>query len=406
MDFRLTEEQKMIRKTVQEWGEDNLTPEAVRKMDTEGHPFPSFIPAGLAELGVLMGTIPLEDGGSALDWQTQALISEELGYYDPSGATLAACMAVMTGWGYTLNKYASERVKEEYIKPAIRGEKFVGIAATEPGGGSDVAAFKSKAERDGDHWVLNGEKTFISGVEEACEWGGGYWVNVRTGPPPKDAHHKNMTAFFVPVDAEGVQPAKPYRDSGRNAVSTSGFQMDNVRIPAEFMLGEEGRGFYQTMEGFDNARILIAAGTAGVTRRILDDAMDYIKEREAFGRPIAKYEGIQFELVELYRELEAQRLITYKTAWMQDQRYQEDAFHPTEVAKWISMGKWKGPQLAVRAANRAMHWLGAAGYSDEYLFELAWRGNMSFCVGAEGAENIQKLVIGRELLGKDYIPYK
>ncbi len=406
MDFTLTNEQELIKESLREWCERNIPMERIREMETAGHPLPDDIPKGLGELGVLMGTVPEEDGGSGLDWFTQALVAEEIGYADISAATVAACMAVMTGWGYTINKYASDKVKKEAVVPALKGQKFIGIAATEPGGGSDVSSHKSTAKKDGDHWILNGEKTFISGVEEARKWGGGYWVNVNTNNAPDGPPHKNMSAFYVPVDAEGFEPDEPYRDAGRLALSTSGFRMENVRVPEENLFGEVGRGFYYTMEGFDNARILIAAGNVGTVQRILDDGMEYIKEREAFGRPIAKFEGIQFELVELYRELEELRLLVYKTAWMQDQRYQNNKFKPTEVAKWISMCKWKGAELAVKAADRAMHWLGAAGYSDEYPFEMAWRGNMSYSVGAEGAKNIQKLVVGRELLGKEYIPYK
>jgi acyl-CoA dehydrogenase len=154
----------------------------------------------------------------------------------------------------------------------------------------------------------------------------------------------------------------------------------------------------------------------GVTQRIIDEAIPYIKERIVFGKPLAKFEGIQFDLADIYKEMEACRLLYQKTAWMQDVRYEEEGwaerkakastFKPTEIAKWISIIKWKAPHLALHAANRAMHWLGAAGYTDEYPFEMAWRGVMSYCCGAEGGENIQKIVIGRELLGNEFIPYK
>lgn len=406
MDFELTEEQLLIKESVRDWCERNLTLDRIREMEKEGYPYPSDIAEGLGSLGIIMGPVPEEHGGQGLDWLTQTLIAEEIGYADVTIATAAAFMAVMTGWGFNLDKYCSERVRDEAIRPAIKGKKFVGIAATEPGGGSDVAAFKSTGKKDGDEWVLNGEKTFISGIEEAKIWGGGYWVNVRTGPKLPEAAHRNMSAFYVPVDADGFEADVPYRDAGRHSLSTSGFRMENVRIPAEYMLGEEGKGFYHTMEGFDNARLLIGASAVGVTQRLLEIAMEYIKEREVFGHPLAKYEGIQFELAELYREMEATRLMCYKTAWMQDKRYEENKFKPTEVAKWISLIKWKAPHLALRAANRTMHWLGAAGYTDEYPMEMAWRGVMSYCVGAEGGENIQKIVIGRELLGKEYVPYK
>ncbi|NIW16650.1 acyl-CoA dehydrogenase [Candidatus Bathyarchaeota archaeon] len=415
-DFSETEEQKLIVNSVKEWCEKNLTAEKVRMMDDKGHPFPKEIVEGLCTLGYVMGPIPEEHGGPGIDWLTQGMIAEVIGYYDPTIATAAALMAVETGWGFTLDRYCSPTVREKYVKPAMRGKQFLGIATTEPGGGSDVSAFKSTAKKEGEEWILNGEKTFTSGTEECKEWGGGYWINVRTGPPPPEAPHRNMTSFFLPIHTEGVEVQKPYRDAGRMAISTGGFIMDDVRLPDEYRLGEEGKGFYYTMEGFDNARMMIAASCIGVTQRILDIATPYIKEREVFGRPLAKYEAIQFELAEIYLEMEALKLLTRKTTWMQNIRYQEEGiphktakaktFKPTEIAKWISLIKWKGPSLALDAAKQAMLWFGAAGYTKDHLLEAAWRGVMSYVVGAEGGKNIQKLVVARELLGKEYIPYK
>lgn len=414
-EFGLTEEQELLKESVLDWGERELPLNRVIEMNQEGHPFPEDIVQGLADLGVIMGPVPPEHGGAGLSWEDQAVISDQIGYIDPSIATAAGFMAVETGWGYTLNRYANEDIREEFIKPAINGDRFVGIATTEPGGGSDVAGFESTAERDGDDWILNGEKTFISGTVEAQNMGGAYWVNVRTGPAPDDAPHKNMTSFCVPVDADGVEFQEPYRDAGRMAISTAGFIMEDVRIPDKYRLGEEGKGFYYTMEGFDNARLLIGASSVGVTRRILEEAADYIKERETFGNPLAKYEGIQFEFSDIYTRMKALRLMYQKVAEMQETRYQEtgkgertgkpETFSSTDVARWISMIKWKAPHLAKEAADKAMHWLGAAGYSDEYIFETAWKGIMSYCVGAEGGANIQKIVIGRETLGSEYIPY-
>jgi acyl-CoA dehydrogenase len=416
VDFSFNEEQKLIVKSVKEWCDKNLTAEKVREMDDMGHPFPKEIVEGLCSLGIVMGPVPVEHGGSGIDWLTQGLIAEVIGYYDPTIATAAALMAVETGWGFTLDRHCSETVREKYVKPAMMGKQFVGIATTEPGGGSDVAAFKSTAKKDGDEWIINGEKTFISGTEECKKWGGGYWINVRTGPAPPEAAHRNMTSFFLPIDAGGVEVQKPYRDAGRMAISTGGFTMNDVKLPDKYRLGEEGKGFYYTMEGFDNARMMIAASCVGVIQRILDEAVPYIKERKTFGRPLAKNEAIQFELAEIYREMEALKLMNLKTCWMQDIRYREEGmpektvkartFTPLEVAKWISMIKWRGPSLALDAAKKAMLWFGAAGYTKDYLLEAAWRGVMSYVVGAEGGMNIQKLVVARELLGKEYIPYK
>lgn len=412
MDFTLSNEVKLMMESVREWYSRNYPLEKVKEVDQKGHPMPKDVMEGLAGLGVIMGVVPEEQGGQGLDWFTQAAIAEEIGYGDPTAACAAAFMAVMTGWGFTLNRYASEEVRKEFVIPGIEGKKFVGIATTEPSGGSDVAGFKSVAEKDGDHWILNGEKTFISGVVEAGLWGGGYWVNVRTGDREEAAPHKGMTSFWVPIDTPGVSPTEPYRDAGRRAVSTAGFTMTNVRIPDTYRLGEEGKGFYYTMEGFDNARILIGASSVGITQRILDEAIPYLKVRKTFGKSLAQYQGIQFEVADIYKDMEMARLLYQKAAWMQDRRYDEEGwlekkgkattYKPTEIAKWISMVKWMCPQLALHAAKCAMIWLGAAGYTDEYPFEMAWRGVMSYCVGAEGGLNIQKIVVARELLGKEF----
>ncbi len=416
MDFNISDEVKLMQESVRDWFKRNLPLDKMREIDQKGHPMPKEVIEGLAGLGVIMGVIPEERGGQGLNWFKQAAIAEEIGYGDPTAACAAAFMAVMTGWGFTLDRYASEGIRRDFIRPAIAGKKFIGIATTEPGGGSDVAGFKSKAEKSGKNWILNGEKTFISGVEECKLWGGGYWVNVRTGPAPAGAAHKNMTSFFVPIDAPGVEMTECYRDAGRMAISTAGFTMTNVKVPDDYRLGEEGKGFYYTMEGFDNARILIGASSVGITQRVIDEAIPYIKERKTFGIPLAKNEGIQFELSDIYKEMEASRLMYQKTAWMQDIRYDEEGwlerkgkaktFQPTDIAKWIAMLKWKAPALALHAAERAMLWLGAAGYTDEYPFQMAWRGVMSYVVGAEGGQNIQKIVIGRELLGNEFVPYK
>ena len=415
-DFTETEEQKLILWSLKKWCDKNLTAEKVREMDDKGHPFPKEIVEGLCRLGFVMGPVPVEHGGAGINWLTQGLIAEMIGYYDPTIATAAALMAVETGWGFTLDRHCNDVVRDKFVKPAIKGKQFVGIATTEPEGGSDVAAFKSTAEKDGDEWVINGEKTFISGTEECKKWGGGYWINVRTGPKLPEAPHRNMTSFLLPIDTEGVEVQKPYRDAGRMAISTGGFIMDDVRLPDEYRLGEEGKGFYYTMEGFDNARMMIGASCVGVIQRIIDEAVPYIKEREVFGRPLARYEAIQFELAEIYREMEALKLMTRKTTWMQDLRYQEEGmlkkiaaaktFTPLEIANWISLIKWKGPSLALDAAKKAMLWFGAAGYTKDYLLEAAWRGVMSYVVGAEGGLNIQKIVVARQLLGREYIPYK
>jgi acyl-CoA dehydrogenase len=404
VDFAFTEEQELFRNALREWCQKSLPLEKIREFDRKGE-IPQEIIKQMADLGLLVMTAPQEHGGTGADWVTACIAGEELGYADISIA-IPVFWLVESSWGFVVDRYCTEEVRETVIRSAIRGEAFIGIASTESSGGSDVAAFKSTARKEGNSWVLNGEKMYISGTEEAKKLGGGYFVIARTSHAPPEAPHRGMTGFYLPINASGVEINKRFDDMGRMAISTGGFMMKNVRIPDSYRIGEVDKGFYLTMEGFDNARILIAAVCVGAARRALEIGMEYIKERKAFGRPIGKFEGIQFELADDWAQLEALRSLTYRTAWMQDKRYKEGKFSPLEVSRMIAACKLIAPHLAFEIYKHAMIWLGAYGYTKECPLEMGLRGIMSYCVGAEGATNIQRIVIARELLGKDYIPYK
>lgn len=404
VDFSFTEEQELFRKAIREWCQKNLPLEKIREMDTEGE-IPHELLNSMADLGLFIMTAPEEHGGTGADWVTACIAAEELGYADVSIA-LPVLWLVESSWGYVVDRYATEAVRDAVIRPAIKGDAFIGIASTESGGGSDVAAFKSTARKEGDQWVLNGEKMYISGTEEAKKLGGGYFVIARTSPVQPEASHRGMTGFYLPMNAPGVEINKRFEDMGRMAISTGGFMMQDVRLPDAYRVGEVGKGFYLTMEGFDNARILIAAVCVGAAHRALDVGMEYIKERKAFGRPIGKFEGIQFELADDWAQLEALRSLTYRTAWMNDKKYKENKFTPLEVSRMIAACKLLAPHFAFDVYKHAMIWMGAYGYTKECPLEMGLRGIMSYCVGAEGASNIQRTVIARELLGKEYIPYK
>jgi acyl-CoA dehydrogenase len=404
VDFGFTEEQELFRNAIREWCQKNLPLEKIREMDSNGE-IPQEVLKSMGEMGLLIMTSPQEHGGTGADWITACIAAEELGYADVSIA-LPVLWLVESSWGYVVDRYCSEQVRNEVIKKAFKGDAFIGIGSTESGGGSDVAAFKSTARRDGSNWILNGEKMYISGTEEAKKLGGGYFVIARTSPMQSEAPHRGMTGFYLPMNAPGVEINKRFEDMGRMAISTGGFKMENVRIPDAYRIGEVDKGFYLTMEGFDNARILIAAVCVGAAKRALDLGMDYIKERKAFGRPIGKFEGIQFELADDWAQLEALRSLTYRTAWMNDLRYKKGKYSPLEVSRMIAACKLIAPHFAFDVYKHVMIWLGAYGYTKECPLEMGLRGIMSYCVGAEGATNIQRIVIARELLGKEYISYK
>ncbi len=401
MDFGWTEEQKMWRQTVRDFAQREIKP-IVREMDTKGE-IPDHIIKGMAELGLLAVTVSEEYGGSEADWTMACIAAEELARADISIA-IPVLYLVEAGWGFVFDRYGTEEAKGEILPKVTKGEAFLGIATTEPGGGSDLlGAIKTRARREGNGWVLNGEKMYISGVAESLKWGGIHLTLARTDP---EAGHKGFSFFAVPLkDTPGITPTL-LEDMGRNGISTGGFAMEDVRLPERYLVGEEGKGFYYAMEGFSAARLLIGATCIGAAEAGLEMGIEYIKERKAFGRPIASYEGIQFPLVEHYTDIEATRLLVYRAAWMMDRMYQAGEFTPFEVAKATAMAKLRAPIQAFDTLNEVSNWLGALAYTKEHPIEMGVRGVRSYSIGAEGAQNIMRLIIARELLGKEFLPYR
>jgi acyl-CoA dehydrogenase len=397
IDFSFTEEQDLFREAIKEWLAKNLPIEKVREND-ENHELPKDLIKGLGDLGLLCMTLPEEHGGVGADWVTTTIAAEELGYADISVA-LPVFFLVQASWGYVVDKYCTDAVRDACLRPAARGESFIGIGVTEPGGGSDVAGFQTNLKRGSDHWIVNGEKTYISGTKECQDIGGGYFV---TGYNDRSAGHRGMTAFYLPLDAPGVEVTKRFDNHGRMAISTGGFKMTDVKVPDEHQIGDTNRGFYLTMEGFDAARLLVAASCIGAAERATEIGIEYIKERKVFGQPVAMYQGIQFDLADMVAHHEAAKAVIYRTAWMMDQKYQHGTFTALEVSKYLSICKYLAPHLALDTFRRVMLWLGAYGYTKECPLEMGIRGVMSYCIGAEGTANVQKIVIARETLGRDW----
>ena len=397
IDFSFSEEQNLFRDSVKEWLAKNLPIEKVREND-ENHRLPKTLIKGLGDLGLLCMTLPEDHGGAGADWLTTTIAAEELGYADISEAT-PVFFLVQASWGYVVDRYATDAVRDACLRKAARGDSFIGIGVTEPGGGSDVAGFQTTLKKDGKGWVVNGEKTYISGTEECKEIGGGYFVS---GFNDRSQGHRGMTGFYLPLSAPGVDVTKRFDNMGRMAISTGGFKMTNVKVPEEHQLGETGKGFYLTMEGFDAARVLVSASCVGAAQRALDIGLEYIKERKAFDQPLAKFQGIQFDLAEMVAQHEAIKSLIYKTAWMLDQKYQKGTYSSLEVSKYLSMCKLLAPHHALDTLKRTMLWMGAYGYSKECPLEMGMRGIMSYCIGAEGTSNIQKIVIARETLGREW----
>ena len=401
MEFGWTEEQEMWRKAVRDFAQKEIKPR-VREMDTQGK-IPQEIIKGMAKLGLLALTVSEEYGGAGADWMMATIAAEELGRADISLA-VPVLYLVEAAWGFIFDKYGTPEAKEEYLPKVTRGEAFLGIAVTEPDGGSDIlGAARSKAVGEDGHWVLNGEKMFISGVAESLEWGGIHLTLVRTDP---EAGHRGFSFFAVPLkDTPGITPTF-FEDMGRMGISTGGFAMEDVKLPEHHLVGEFNRGFYYAMEGFSAARVLIGATCVGATEAVLEMGMEHIKERHAFGRPLGSFEGIQFPLVEHYTNIQSTKLLTYKAAWMLDKMYKEDAFTHHDIALAAAMAKLRAPIQAFAAMNEVADWFGAMAYTKECPIEMGIRGVRSYSIGAEGTQNIMRLIIARELLGKEFLPYK
>ncbi len=401
MDFSWTEEQRLWRRAVRDFAQNEIAPR-VREIDEEEY-IPRDIIDGMAEMGLLAPTVGEEYGGVGADWMMAAIAAEELGRADISLA-VPVLYLVEAAWGFIFYQYGSERLKEAYLPKVTRGEAFLGIATTEPEGGSDIlGACRMRAEKDGDAWVFNGEKTYISGVRESLEWGGIHLMLTRTAEV-EEAGHKAFTFFAMPLKGnEGVTPTF-FDDMGRMGISTGGFALEDVRLPADHQVGGFNRGFYHAMEGFSAARTLIGATCVGASEATLEMGMDHIKMRHAFGRPIASYEGVQFPLADLYTELEGTRLSTYKSAWTMDQMYRHDAATHYDIALAAAMTKLRAPVLGFKIMNEVADWFGAMAYTKECPVEMGIRGIRSYSIGAEGTPNIMRIIIARELLGNDFLP--
>ncbi len=401
MDFSWTDEQEIWRKTVRDFAQKKIKPR-VREIDTNKK-IPKEIIKEMGKLGLLAPTASQKYGGSGVDWTMASIAAEELGRADISLA-VPVLYLVEAAWGFILSQYGTDEVKSEYLPKITSGEAFCGIAVTEPEGGSDiVGAAKTTAMKKGKNWILNGEKIFISGITESSNWGGVHLTLARTDPSKA---HKGFSFFAVPLkDNQNIETTL-FEDMGRMGISTGGFKMDNVELPKYHLIGKLDRGFYYAMEGFSAARILIGATCVGASEAALDLGIDHIKTRNAFGRPLGSFEGIQFPLAEHYCNIDAIKLQTYRAAWTIDKMYRGKKCTHHDVAIAAAISKLRAPIYAFGVMNEVADWLGALGYTKEYPIEMGIRGVRSYSIGAEGTMNIMRIIISRELLGKKFLPYK
>ena len=383
MDLQLSPEQEALSPTLRQFARKELAPHSAA-WDRSGQ-FPAEAWRRMGELGILGLRIPATYGGQEADFLTYGIAMEEIGRGDFS-CTYGIQLAGLAG--EILGGSAPEALKARWLPPTAAGEAVVALALTEPGAGSDAANLACRAERDGDGYVLTGEKSGISlGMAAHAAI-----VFARTDPGTRA---RGITAFLVPLDLPGVSRS-PLRDMGTRAIARAVLSFDHVRIPGSHRLGEEGTGFYRVMQGFDYNRIGIALACLGVAQQSVEETMAYVRERKAFGHPLARFQGVSFSIAEAATHVEACRWLCYRALWLADQGKP----HTKESA----MTKWWGPRLSVDTIHQCLLLHGHYGYTDELPFEQRMRDVIGLEIG-DGASEVMKMVVARELLGRESLPY-
>ncbi len=405
MDFQLNSEQELLRDKISEFCKRVIEPRWI-EIDEKGEIDRDIIKK-MAEVGLMGMTISPEYNGQGGSFFEAAIAAEELAYHGPA-LSIAVMYVLQCSWPYIVQKYGSEDAKREILPRIAAGEAALGIASTEAHGGSDVASVKCNAVRvDGNRWRISGEKSMVSlpSIIERMPWGGGWFLIARTGDPSQK--HRTITDFILLMKKDGVRikeiTYKPWTELARRGLDTSVLTIDNVLVDDVYRVGEVNSGFKIAMEGFNLARTMIGAVCIGCARWLMDRALEWVKTRTIFGRPIASYQGISFKLAEFATELEAARLLSYKAAWTADRYYRDNIGSLNDVAKIGAMAKLKCASLAVDIGEEVMKIFGGASYYKETPIFRAWLAAFSYVVGAEGAENILRLIIARELIGREYV---
>ena len=379
MDFELTPEQKGIRALARDFARSEVGP-VIRRFD-ETHEFPHEILSKLGETGLLGALVPEEYGGAALDYVSYALAVEELNRVDASvGITMWAHNSLCANH---IALFASKEQRTKYLPRLARGETLGAWGLTESGSGSDAAAMKSRAVREGDHFVLNGGKAFITNAGVS----GIAVVMALTAP---ERRQKGISAFILEKGMPGFGVGAPYRKLGLHASNTAELYFDNVRVPAENLCGALDMGFVNTMQVLEGGRIAMAAMAVGIAQGALDEALKYMKQRSAFGRTLAEFNGLQGMIADMGTEVEAARLLTLRAALLKDRG------QPARVA--ASMAKVFASEVAMKATTKSLQIHGGAGYITEFPIERMFRDAKLTEIG-EGTSEIQRMVIARELLG-------
>jgi len=383
MDFGFTEQERLFAENVRRFARERLAPDYATW--DRGAPFPRERVREMAALGIAGLRVPEAYGGTAASYVMAGIAAEELARGDFNTSLFLQIGLIVAD---ILAGHASEPVKRAWLPAIAAGEKLVAFGLTEPNAGSDAAAITTSARRDGDYYVVRGEKASITfaGMADACV------VFARTGEPGA----RGIGALLVPLDLAGVS-RQVYRSAGERLTQRGSIVFDGVRVPANHLIGGEASGFYQAMGAFDYNRAIIALACVGVAQQSLDETVEYAKQRHTFGRPIAKHEGVSFQIAEHLTMISAARLLAYQCLVLRDRGEP----HTKEAA----MAKWLGPKAAAEAIHACIVLHGWIGYSQELPFEQRLRDVIGLEIG-DGTPEIMKAIIARETIGRDYASYR
>ena len=382
MDFELTKSQKEIQKAARDFAKGEFDKELALELDRK-HEYPMKIWKKAADLGFIGVHFPEKYSGQGLGVLESILIAEEFCSRDSS---IGAALILAAFASECVLRFGSDELKEKFLPPVAEGKMLSGGCFTEPDHGSDITFMDTSAEKDGDEWVINGTKTFISNGGLASF----YSVLCQTDPDSKPSY-RGISLILVEADREGVSATDVGEKMGIRMIPTAEVVFKDVRVPASNLIGKEGRGFYQTLEFFDESRILVAAQALGTAQGAFDRALAYVKQREQFGKKIAQFQVTQHKLADMATKIELARLITYKAAWSFDQGNMD--------VKLTSMAKMYAARTAVEVADEAIQLLGGYGYMAEYEVERFYR-DAKITEIYEGTKEIQKNTIASAIIGK------
>ena len=381
MDLRLTDEQQLLRRTIRDFAEAEMRPH-VMAWD-EAQAFPVELWHKMAALGLAGIQVPEAYGGAGMSAVAYCICLEELARVDPS---VSLSVAAHNGLAVAhISLFGNEAQKREFLVPLAEGKKIGGWALTEANSGSDAAAMRTQARRDGRHWIITGTKQFITHGATAD-------TLVMTAVTDRDQGSKGISAFIVPRGTPGLRAGKKENKLGMRASDTSEVILEGCRVPDTAIIGAPGEGFLQAMQVLDAGRIGIAALAVGLAEGAYDAARRYSLERRQFGRPIAEFQAIRWKIADMATKIHAARLLTYRAGWMRDQKIER-------TSQESSIAKLYASEIAVRAAEECVQIHGGYGFVKDYPAEKFFR-DVKLCTIGEGTSEIQRLVIGRRLLGR------